>query len=59
MACLSPPLEAVPAGSWYCPPCRLLSNTNQNMREVIDVEVRDGLLLAPGGVLPGNGCQIS
>lgn len=36
MACLDPPLQAIPAGSWYCPPCRLLNrNPNQNMNEAM------------------------
>ncbi|XP_065202419.1 PHD and RING finger domain-containing protein 1-like isoform X2 [Planococcus citri] len=34
MACLRPPLSAIPAGAWYCPPCVDLHSTPaQNVNE--------------------------
>lgn len=39
MACLIPPLSAIPAGSWYCPQCmELHSNPSHNMSEVNSID---------------------
>lgn len=60
MACLDPPLQAIPAGSWYCPPCRLLNRNHQNMNEVIDVAVvEDRPNSTDEDRLAENGCTVS
>lgn len=51
MACLNPPLDAIPAGSWYCPPCSELHSVNRNLDEVIHISVGDSQLAVRGCTL--------
>lgn len=66
MACLRPPLSAIPAGAWYCPPCMdLHSAPAQNVNEVNNIETQYDIQhtfymhILEEEPCPVNGCTIS